>query len=282
VRRSQILFILLLGVYPVASVLETAPSKAGVASKINPKTWFKPDLRRVERQRTGIIFRVLQPRPLLKTINNPFLSNQLPSSSPFRLLRHYQVVIDEKTYASNPSGKVHLVPMHPGFQNFKILGKTWKINLFLTISHSRIKMAQVTRFHPQAGLPQSILCIGDLKRLENPEFDRLHTEALNIYTHLESFISGKFDPLKFVSPDYRDEIGKHQDFSKYLAILYRKLRRCKITSVEVLKIDNGRIVSLGGQVQWQGKNWQPFFLKLQTDPDLHILHYELDRPNPKK
>jgi len=280
-RSFQNFLIVFLGLIQLIASLNSAPSKAGVASQINPKTYFKPDLRRVEKQRTGIIFRVLSPRALQRTINNPFLSNQLPSNSPFEPLTQYEVLTEDRVFHSNPYGKINLVPMRPGFKHFKVQSKSLISDLFLTLPHAKVILIQVTRFGPRPGLPETIVSMGELKRLENPELNKLQREAIQVYSHLESFISGSLDPLEFVNLDYRDEVGGHRDFSKYLRILYRKLRGCKITKVELNRIKTGKMLSFSGRVQWQGKSWEPFFLRLQTDEDLKILRYDLDKPSPQ-
>ena len=98
-------------------------------STVNPKTYFKPDLKRKESRLTGCQILVLRESVASKTLNNPFLRRGLEFSEQHKISQRYKGYAKWSLCQEKNRKPIKLKRLQPGNQSLIIQSSDFKLPL---------------------------------------------------------------------------------------------------------------------------------------------------------
>ena len=254
------------------SLIPTAFSQ-GALTEVNPKTFFKPDLNRVDRARTGFVIRTSRAPALKSSLNNPFLSRN-HSNRP--LLSHsFRVRFRNQEWTPNQYGKVELRPVPPGFHQIEWSQKDLHRSLFLPIQSSETWLLEFFINEEMSPYPSVLVGKSELQTLPNPELNQLNHKLIRVQEILEKIVEKRFDPAQFLADSYEDEMGKREDFIAFLEIKFRSLEAIDFASCELMDSQDSSRLYLSGRMRDMNQHSSYFFLRLEMIEDFKVRRYEL-------
>tara|TARA_Y100000589_G_scaffold325288_1_gene362955 strand:+ start:818 stop:1639 length:822 start_codon:yes stop_codon:yes gene_type:complete len=202
---------------------------------INPKTYFKPDLKRKESRLTGCQILVLKESNSNQSLNNPFLKRSLGFSQNTRLLKKVKVSLNGKSAEGNARRPITFKKLRPGNQTLIIETPDFKLPLNFSLRWEEEMLVLVLL--PKVGKVPIGALLKPKKILAGVEFRQMLSSLQNWREKTLQATNLTDDPADWISNDYVDQIGKKEDFVDFLTVWKKRLKKLEISSYVVRPID---------------------------------------------
>ena len=202
---------------------------------INPKTYFKPDLKRKESRLTGCQILILKESDSNKSLNNPFLRRSLGFSPDTRLVKEVKVSLNGKVTTSNNRRPINFKGLRPGNQLLVIETMDFKLPLNFALQWEEEMLVLVLL--PKAGNTPIGALLKPKQILSGVEFRQMLKSLQNWRMKVLQAIDLSNNPAKWISDQYVDKIGKKEDFVDYLTVWQKRLKKLEINSYVLNSVD---------------------------------------------
>jgi hypothetical protein len=239
----------------------------------NSKAFFKPTLKYLEKDSTGITFLRLKTEDSSQKnagLNNPFFGRQNFILKGRAANTEWCLKYEEDLKCSNRFGKIRLAPIPAGTQSIQLNDSPYEYQLNLGEKLLVLFVESRSIF-----LPPLIQAVRPVKQMENLEFEDLLDKLNTISQNLDRSFNKKSLPfIELISPEYRDESGKQSDFAEFLEVHAGKMKELVVRSfLFSQRKEKGGILELRGSYKAQ-EQIHEFSLRLELDPELRLLSWK--------
>ena len=197
-------------------------------STVNPKTHFKPILKRKESRLTGCQILVLKASKANRTINNPFLRRNIGFSENTELVKDIKVSLNEAQVTGNGRRPIKFNKLQPGNQTLIIENSNFKLPLNFALKWEEEMLVLILL--PKEGKSPIGALLKPKKVLATVEFRQMLADLQNWQSKTSQIAKLNINPVDLISDNYRDKIGKKEDFVDYLTIWKKRLEKLEIKS----------------------------------------------------
>ena len=240
-------------------------------STVNPKTYFKPDLKRKESRLTGCQILVLRESKPNKTLNNPFLRKSHGFGNNTKLVKDIKITLNGGNVERSQTIPVKLKRLQPGNQSLIIESSDFKLPLNFSLKWEQEMLVLVLLPRSEKYPVRAI--IKSKKVLAGVEFRQMLEDLRNWHTNASQIARLNIDPAKIVSSEYIDEIGKKGDFVDFLTIWKKRLTRVDIKSFTMRPIKQKLRINVQFVGHEDKSSWTKC-LDLLLDKNKQVLAFE--------
>ena len=203
-------------------------------STVNPKTHFKPVLKRKESRLTGCQILVLRESKPNKSLNNPFLRRSHGFGKNTKLVKDVKLTLNGMSIKKDHTAPIKLKRLSPGNQTLIIESSEFKLPLNFSLKWEEEMLILVllpkTEKYPVKAIIKS------KKVLAGVEFRQMLTDLKSYDSKALKIAQLNIKPAEIISDNYVDKIGKKEDFVDYLTVWKKRLTKLEIKSYTMRSI----------------------------------------------
>lgn len=204
----------------------------------NPRTYFKPNLKRKESRLTGCQILTLQEIDYPASLNNPFLARNRGYSTDTHVIKGTKAIINGTLKTATSLKPIKFTGLKPGNHEASIITKNKKLKLNFALKWEQETLILV--LVPKDKNLATVAMMQQKKVLAGIEFRQMLAK-LKIWR--ERFIklqNLETDFKPWISSEYSDDFGKKEDLVDFLSIWQKKLNMLNFQSI-VLQPNNDKL-----------------------------------------
>lgn len=194
----------------------------------SPKTYFKPDLKRIESRLTGCQLLVLQETDSKIGLNNPYLSRNSGYSPDTRIVDNVKVSLNQTIKSGNTRRPIKFNGLKSGNYELSIRTEFHQLSLTFALKWEQEMLCLI--FVSKDKQIPLLAMIQPKKVLAGVEFRKMLHQLKYWQNHLVEFESLRTDFKPIINNSYTDEYGKKEDLVDFLSIWQEKIKSLQVES----------------------------------------------------